>query len=174
MPFPQEQYPVNDLAGHLQIVRDLLNAGKPEDAFDVLVAPLHGELYARQDFSWTDTLPEMLRVALYFDYVRAQVLQGGFLQLIANHYISLLLPLPEWFLLHECPEMSQTLDDVLKVYVLNREHLDKETTVDEFARLYEQFPEFTQLDARFEAAYPEALSMMISAFLDALKMENKS
>ncbi len=169
MSFSQDQYPVSDRAGHLQIVHERLEAGRTEDAFEVLVAPLHGELYARQHFGWTDTLPEALRVALYFDYVRMQVLQGGFLQLIANHYISLLLPLPEWFLLHGQPVMSQVLDDVLKVYVLNREYLEKETTVDEFARLYEQFPEFTQLDGRFEAAYPEALSVLIKALLDALK-----
>ena len=169
MPFPKDQYPVSDLAGHLQIVEERLEAGRPEDAFDVLVAPLHGELYARQDFGWSDTLPEVLRVALYFDYVRTQVLQGGFLQLIANHYVSLLLSLPEWFLLHECPEMAQTLDDVLKVYVLNRAHLEKETTVEEFARLYEQFPEFSQLDARFEAAYPAALAQVIKAVLEAAR-----
>jgi len=65
--------------------------------------------------------------------------------------------------------MAQVLDDVLKVYVLNRAHLEGEKTVDEFARLYDQFPEFTQLDSRFEAAYPEALSVMIKAVLDALK-----
>lgn len=169
MPFSQDQYPVGDLSGHLKIIQERLDAGRPEDAFEVLVAPLHGELYTQQDFGWTDTLPEILRVALYFDYVRMQVLQGGFLQLIANHYISLLLPMPEWFLLHEQPEMAQVLDDVLKVYVLNRTHLEGEKSVDEFARLYDQFPEFTQLDSRFEAAYPEALSVMIKAVLDALK-----
>ncbi len=168
MAFSPEYYPVHNLADHLKIAQERLDAGRPEDAFEVLVAPLHGELYSRQDFGWTDTLPEILRVALYFDYVRMQVLQGGFLQLIANHYISLLLPMPEWFLLHECPEMAQVIDDVLKVYVLNREHLEKETTVDEFARLYEQFPEFTQLDSRFEAAYPEALSVLIKALMEAL------
>ncbi len=169
MPFPQEQYPVENLSAHLKQVQGLLNAGKLEDAFELLAAPLHSALHAKQDFKWTETLTPLSRVALYFDYVRTQVLQGGFLQLIANHYISLLLPLPEWFSAQGQAEMAQTLDDVLKVYVLNHEHLKKETTVEEFAKLYEQFPEFAQLDSRFENAYPDALAVVVKHMVEGLK-----
>ncbi|RYD51382.1 MAG: DUF4375 domain-containing protein [Sphingobacteriales bacterium] len=169
MSFANDQYPVQNLPAHLKLVQERLDKGKPEDAFEVLTAPLHGELYTRQDFSWTDTLPELLRVGLYFDYVRMQVLQGGFLQLVANHYVSLLLPLPEWMKRHGQEEMAQVFDDVLKVYVLNREYLGKETTVEEFAKLYEQFPEMAQFDSRFEAAYPEALAVLVKVLLEALQ-----
>ena len=45
--------------------------------------------------------------------------------------------------------MGQLLDDVLKVFSLNYEGLSKETSVEEFAKLYEEYTEFEALDARF-------------------------
>lgn len=47
-------------------------------------------------------------------------------------------------------EMAQVIDDVLKVYVLNREMLDKKTTVEEFAMLYNELKEFEIIDERFQ------------------------
>jgi hypothetical protein len=118
--------------------------------FDLFVQPLHEEMYKRQDFTFMDELSEGQQLLLSYDYVRMQVMQGGFIQFIQNGYVGLLLNMPEWLTGMGAHEMSKVLDDVLKVYVLNRELLDKQTTVEEFALLYEELKEFEQLDETFK------------------------
>ncbi|MBN9482321.1 MAG: hypothetical protein BGO70_17235 [Bacteroidetes bacterium 43-93] len=119
------------------------------ELYDLLVQPLHEELYRRQDFTFLDDLSEGQQLMLTYDYVQMQVMQGGFIQLIQNGYIGLLPQLPGWLQALGDMEMAQIIDDVLKVYVLNREMLDKKTTVEEFAQLYNEFKEFEALDERF-------------------------
>jgi len=50
--------------------------------------------------------------------------------------------MPGWLEDIGIKEMAKVIDDVLKVYVLNRELLDKKTTVEEFAQLYNELGEF--------------------------------
>lgn len=132
-----------------------------EALLEALVEPLHEELYKRQTFDFLDDLSQGQQMILSFDYVRTQVLQGGFIQLIQNGYIRLLLPMPAWFSRVGLDELAQTFDDVLKVYVMNIQDLDKETTVEEFAKLYEEFKEFEELDARFTNNYRPALKKLV-------------
>ncbi len=122
-----------------------------ESVFEQLVLPIHEELYKKQDFAFIETLSPGQELLIRYDYIRMQVLQGGFIQLIQNGYINLLLAIPQMLNQVGAPEMAQLLDDVLKVYTLNCEELSKETTVEEFAKLYEEFTEFEALDARFSA-----------------------
>lgn len=117
--------------------------------FDLLAQPLHQELYNREDFNFLDELTDGQQLLLSYDYVREQVMQGGFIQLIQNGYIHLLPQMPGWLNEIGDVEMSLLLDDVLKVYVLNHELLDKKTTVEEFALLYQELKEFEILDERF-------------------------
>ena len=119
------------------------------ELYDLLVQPLHEELYRRQDFTFLDDLSEGQQLIISFDYVQMQVMQGGFIQLIQNGYIGLLPQLPGWLQVFGDHEMAQVIDDVLKVYVLNREMLDQKTTVEEFAQLYNEFKEFELLDDKF-------------------------
>lgn len=125
-------------------------AGDFQAIFDLFVQPLHEEMYKRQDFAFMEELSEGQQLLLSYDYVRMQVLQGGFIQFIQNGYVALLLSMPEWLSNLGAAEVSKVLDDVLKVYVLNRELLDKSTTVEEFAMLYQELKEFEQLDDTFQ------------------------
>jgi len=125
-----------------------------ETIFEQLVLPLHEELYKKQDFSFIESLSPGQELLIRYDYVRMQVLQGGFIQLIQNGYINLLLAMPEMLIQVGAPDMAQLLDDVLRVYTLNAEDLGKETSVEEFAKLYEEFKEFEGLDALFAELNP--------------------
>lgn len=118
--------------------------------YDLLVQPLHEELYRRQDFNFLDDLSEGQQLMLSYDYIRMQVLQGGFIQLIQNGYVSLLLPIPAMLQKLGADEMAKAIDDALKVFVLNNEALSKETSVQEFAKLYNEFKEFEILDNKFQ------------------------
>lgn len=135
--------------------------GKEEELFDLLTQPLHMELYARGTFDFMDELSDGQQLFLAFDYIRMQVGQGGFIQLIQNGYIGLLPPAIEQLIMMGINEMAGVLDDVLKVFVLNREMLTRATSVEEFARLYEEFKEFEEIDERFARLSEKALKEML-------------
>lgn len=129
--------------------------------YNTLVEPLHEKLYAVQSIDLLDDLSEGQQLLLSYDYVRTQVMQGGFIQLIQNGYVGLLADMPGWLYKINAPEMAQTLDDVLKVYVLNRELLDRQTTVEEFALLYQELKEFEEIDERFARLNDETIVKMM-------------
>jgi len=124
-------------------------AANYEELYDLLVQPLHEELYKRRTFDFLDSLSDGQQLLLAYDYMRMQVLQGGFIQFIQNGYIGLLPSMIEQLYAINLPAMAKVLDDVLKVYVLNRDLLNKPTTVQEFAQLYDELKEFEGIDERF-------------------------
>jgi hypothetical protein len=46
--------------------------------------------------------------------------------------------------------MANLLDDVLKIYVLNRDLIESATSVQEFAKLYDELKEFEEIDTRYQ------------------------
>lgn len=133
-----------------------------EAYFDLLAQPLHEELYKRQDFNFLDELSVGQQLLLSYDYIRQQVLQGGFIQLIQNGYIGLLPQMPDWLYKIGADGMAQVIDDVLKVYVLNNESLERKTSVEEFARLYDEFKEFEGIDDRFVEENEKTRDLILS------------
>ncbi len=131
------------------LAMELFESGRFDEFYEYLVQPLHEELYRRQHFEFIEELSPGQQLLLAYDYLRTQVLQGGFIQFIQNGYVLLLPDIIEQLLIVKANNMAKVIDDVLKVYVLNRESLDKETSVEEFAKLYEEFKEFEILDQRF-------------------------
>ncbi len=117
--------------------------------FELLTEPLHEELYKRQTFDFFDELSDGQQLFISYDYVVNQVSQGGFIQFIENGYVGLLLPMPEWLYKAGAPDMAKIIDDVLKVYVLNKDLMDKKNTLEEFASLYDELKEFEIIDERF-------------------------
>jgi hypothetical protein len=137
--------------------------------YNLLVEPLHEELYKRQTFDLLDDLSEGQQLLLSYDYMRTQVQQGGFIQLIQNGYIGLLPDMPDWLYRIEAPDMAKVIDDALKVYVLNRELLSRKTTVEEFALLYQELKEFEEIDDRFnrfDLATIEKMMQYAAAHID--------
>lgn len=145
----------------LSDLTELRRKGDFPALFEALVMPIHEELYKRQDFSFIETLSPGQELLLRYDYVRMQVMQGGFIQLLQNGYVGLLPPLPEMLSQVGAAEMAQVIDDVLRVFALNNEALSRETTVEEFARLYEEFKEFEALDASFESLNAETEIILV-------------
>jgi hypothetical protein len=130
-------------------LKDKQQPGKEHEYYELLVEPLHEEMFRRKDFNFLDELTEGQQLLISYDYVRMQVIQGGFIQLIQNGYVGLLPPMPNWLYAINAGEMAKVIDDVLKVYVLNHEMLEKETTVEEFAKLYDELKEFELIDQHF-------------------------
>jgi Domain of unknown function (DUF4375) len=153
----------------LSLIKDVQT--KPDSVaaiYDLLTIPLAEELYHRQTFDFFDELSEGQQLLLSYEYVQNQVLQGGFIQLIQNGYIGLLPDLPEWLEKVDAKPMAKVIDDVLKVYVLNREALEKKTSVEEFAQLYNEFQEFEMLEDEFLHHNEATLGLIIKYALNHL------
>src|SRR5205814_10130048 len=86
--------------------------GNDDDLYDILVQPLHEELYKRIDFNFMDELSDGQQLILAYDYMRMQVGQGGFIQFIQNGYVPLLPNLVGQLNQLGATEMAQVLDDV--------------------------------------------------------------
>src|ERR1035437_2607719 len=106
-------------------INDAQASGNDEELYDLFVQPLHEELYRRRTFDFLDSLSDGQQLLLAYDYTRMQVGQGGFIQFIQNGYIGLLPSMIEQLYTMNESAMAKVLDDVLKVYVLNRELLNK-------------------------------------------------
>jgi hypothetical protein len=117
--------------------------------YELLTTPLHEELYRRNTFDFVDELNAGQRLALTYDYVQMQVGQGGFIQLIQNGYVGLLPDIVLQLQAMGAADMAATIDSALQIYVLNNERLDAPTTVQEFAKLYDEYKEVTPLDEAF-------------------------
>ncbi len=130
-------------------IKNAISSADDDHLYDILVQPLHEELYRRRTFDFLDDLSDGQQLLLAYDYLRMQVGQGGFIQFIHNGYIGLLPSMIEQFYAIGINDMALVLDDVLKVYVLNRELLDKATTVQEFAQLYDELKEFEVIEERY-------------------------
>lgn len=145
----------------IQELKNALSSGDDEKFYALLVQPLHEELYKRQTFELLDDLSWGQQLLLASDYLHMHAGQGGFIQFIQNGYISLLPTMIEQLYKLGANDMALVLDDVLKVYVLNREQLEKQTTVEEFARLYDEFKEFEGLDQRYLQLMKETTKLLL-------------
>ena len=130
-------------------IKDAIASGDDEQLYDLLVQPLHEELYKRQTFDFLDDLSDGQQLLLTYDYLHTQVGQGGFIQFIHNGYVGLLPSMIEQLYTIGDGEMAQILDDVLKVYVLNRDMFNNAKSVEEFAKLYDEMKEFEVIEERY-------------------------
>jgi len=134
-------------------LQQLLHTDHDEQFLELLVAPLHEELYRRQDFNFLDELSMGQRLVLSYDYLVQQVGQGGFIQFLANGYVGLLPEMPALLEAVGAQPMAQLIDDVLKAYVVNVHHFQGDLNTQQFAKLYADLKEFDELEERFKALH---------------------
>ena len=142
-------------------IKKAIASGDDEQLYDILVQPLHEELYRRRTFDFLDGLSQGQQLLLAYDYLRMQVGQGGFIQFIHNGYVGMLPSMIEQLYAIGSNDMALVLDDVLKVYVLNRDLLNKATTVQEFAQLYDELKEFEVIEERYNKIQNQTVKHML-------------
>ncbi len=144
-----------------EAINKAIASGDDDHLYDILVQPLHEELYRRGTFDFLDDLSDGQQLLLAYDYLRMQVGQGGFIQFIHNGYVGLLPSMIEQLYGIGANDMAQVLDDVLKVYVLNRELLNAAKTVAEFALLYDELKEFEVIEERYNGISIQTIKHMM-------------
>jgi len=137
------------------------------DTTDQLLQQIGGQL--------TDDNMNMLSVnqhcLLAYRFLRDEVMEGGFIQLIQNGFgpYVLLGPFPmlmkkEWGL----KKFGQLLYDVSHEYKKNREELEADKTEEEFMAQYEQFETLNELGDDFLDDYEEIVTPLIAEHFKSL------
>jgi len=88
---------------------------------------------------------------LAWDALHEEVMNGGFVQLIHNGYGPFIFknPLAKALKLWGLRELSKLIYDAHTLYTKYGEALERDCTDDEFMALFEQYPEFDDLDDTF-------------------------
>ena len=88
---------------------------------------------------------------LAWDILHEEVMDGGFVQLIHNGYGPFIFknPLAKALKLWGLRELSKLIYSAHTLYIKYGEQIERDWTDDEFMALFEQFPEFDDLDDTF-------------------------
>ena len=130
---------------------------------DAIKASIGGELTA-------DALEQLNNdqlTLLAWDILHEEVMNGGFVQLIHNGYGPFIFknPFAKAVKLWGMRELSKLVYDAHTLYVKYHEQLEKDCTDDEFMALFEQFPEFDDMDDEF-VEQEEAWTEQIARYID--------
>lgn len=88
---------------------------------------------------------------LAWNILHEEVMDGGFVQLIHNGYGPFIFknPLAKALKLWDMKELSKLIYEAHTLWLKHRENIEKDCTDDEFMALFEQFPDFDDLDDLF-------------------------
>ena len=88
---------------------------------------------------------------LAWDILHKEVMDGGFVQLIHNGYGTFIFknPLAKVLRMWEMRGPSKLIYDAHTLWLKHREEIEKECSDEEFMALFEQFPDFDDLDDQF-------------------------
>ena len=109
---------------------------------------------------------------LAWDVLHEEVMDGGFVQLIHNGYGPFIFKNPFAKALKQLwgmRELSKLIYDAHTLWLKHREAIEKEMTQEEFMALFEQFPDFDDLDDQFvehEEEWTEDIAHYIDDHLD--------
>lgn len=108
---------------------------------------------------------------LAWDQLHEEVMDGGFVQLIHNGYGPFIFknPLAKALKLWGMRDLSKLIYDAHSLYVKYHEPLERDYTDDEFMALFEQYPEFDDLDDEFvekEEEWTEQIARYIDEHID--------
>lgn len=104
---------------------------------------------------------------LAWDTLHQEVMDGGFVQLIHNGYGPFIFknPVAKVLRLWEMRELSKLIYEAHTLWFKHREKIEKDCTDEEFMALFEQFPDFDELDDQF-VEYEEEWTEDIAHYVD--------
>ena len=88
---------------------------------------------------------------LAWSILHEEVMDGGFVQLIHNGYGPFIFknPLAKALKLWDMKELSKLIYEAHTLWLKHREEIEKDCSDEEFMALFEQFPDFDDLDDQF-------------------------
>ena len=104
---------------------------------------------------------------LAYHFLREEITQGGFVQLIQNGYGGYIFdnPVAKALKLYGAAEMAKIIYKAKEIYDANKKELERETTEEEFTAMYVDFEQFDELEERFFMIEEEQTAIM-AAYVD--------
>lgn len=104
---------------------------------------------------------------LAYYFLREEVMQGGFVQLIQNGYGGYIFdnPTAKGLKLFGASGIAKIIYKAKEIYDFHREELERETTEEEFTAMYVDFEQFDELEELF-FEIEEAETGIIAAYVD--------
>ncbi len=133
-----------------------------ETIIDFAAASFHEKIYQEQSFDLLDQLNPIQKTLVIHHYLMMHLLSGGFIQFIHNDYVSLIPEFMEGLKVLGDTKMLAILDAVLVAYVKHHAVFVRANTLELFTKLYDQLPEFSELDKRFSDAYPSMNTKLVN------------
>ena len=108
---------------------------------------------------------------LAWDTLHEEVMDGGFVQLIHNGYGSFIFknPLAKALKLWGLRNLSKLIYDAHTLYLKHHDAIERDCSDDEFMALFEQFPEFDDMDDEFieqEEAWTEQIARYVDEHIE--------
>ena len=109
---------------------------------------------------------------LVWNTLHEEVMDGGFVQLIHNGYGAFIFKNPLAKALNKLwgmRELSKLIYDAHTLWLKHREEIEKEMTEEEFMALFEQFPDFEDMDDKFietEEAWTEDIARYVDDHIE--------
>lgn len=130
---------------------------------DAIMASIGGELTA-------ETMAELNSdqiTLLAYDILHSEVMDGGFVQLIYNGYGSFLFrnPFAKAIKGWGIDELTSLVKKAGKLYFKYKNEIERECTDEEFMAMFEQYPEFDDLDDSF-VENEETWTGMVACYVD--------
>jgi len=104
---------------------------------------------------------------LAYHFLREEVMEGGFVQLIQNGYGGYIFdnPFAKSMRLFGAENFSKLIYKAKKIYDAHKEDLEKERSEDDFMAMYEQYEEFDDLEEEF-LENEEEITSIIAGYID--------
>lgn len=108
---------------------------------------------------------------LAWDILHEEVMDGGFVQLIHNGYGPFIFknPFAKAVKLWGLRDLSKLIYDAHTLYLKHHEEIEQDCTEDEFMALFEQYPEFDDMDDTFienEESWMEQIAEYIDQHIE--------
>lgn len=131
--------------------------------YDRTMQAIGGELNAE---TMSQLTPDQVTLIAYM-IVREEVMDGGFIQLIHNGYgpFIFLNPFAKAMRLWDLHDFSKLIYRGRKLYEEHADALTRECTDEEFMALFEQYPDFDDLDDEFVET-EEMLTALVAQYID--------
>ena len=114
---------------------------------------------------------------LVWETLRDEMMSGGFVQLIYNGYGTFVFknPFAKAVKAWGMTELSKLVYDAHRLYKKHHERIETDCDDDEFMALYEQFPDFDELDDEFvdnEEKWTEQIADYIEGHIENFDLED--
>ena len=153
------------------IVNDEALRTAAAEGMDAFVAAVVGAIKQAIGGELTaETLPELNSdqvTLLAWDVLHEEVMDGGFVQLIHNGYGPFIFknPFAKAVRLWGLRELSKLVYDAHTLWLKHRDTIERELSEEEFMALFEQLPDFDDLDDQF-VEHEEEWTAMIAHYVD--------